>query len=547
MQQVVGARIRAKWSTQAASCIASSGRNGYFSHPAFNQTTCQQGESCFPGTRARSTRERLGDILDVAQQLATPNADATYQANLTLARAASYIVIDSMSGPVLTATFLDDMVAQYDRFINQLTISLNSAFPLAVRTSVMDELCSPRNVEDMAKLQDQCIDNNQFCSLQDLFNTINFCISYQNGAALDANLAQATAVKIGLSNERDRLSTERDQIRSLWNRIQSLRPVSFAGLPASCNVHFQFGTAQLPLSDFIGARPGAELRFLYGDWEWANLGLTSSTVKDLAYVKAIATLTHDCIGDSRYGRLDFRRRSIVAQGETREEPPKEYYTRMLTDLVNIRRQLSDIEVNYTTLIHKHAPRVLDSEINGLKTIVSDTVVRVRELVANRAAGVGWVVVLMQDFMDASERYTAAQQATRGLATVLLHQYPQFRDAVIDMLISNTQSVLDQYGDFFSSARRANLEMLLAEATASGDDDIDQEVATISQIADDMQAEFQAMWDDKEPLGQLASQLKFVFGACQNTPTPHPLLTYFRDLPVAAHIVQKGNDAQFCNP
>jgi len=179
--------------------------------------------------------------------------------------------------------------------------------------------------------------------------------------------------------------------------------------------------------------------------------------------------------------------------------------------------------------------------------VSNTVVRVRELIANRATGMGWVVVLMQDFMDASERYTAAQEATRALATVLLHQYPQFRDSVIDMLISNTQSVLDQYGDFFSSERRANLEMLLAEAAMVGDDNIDQVVQDITRLADSMQTEFENMWDDNQPLEQLASQLKFLFGACQSTGTGHPLLTYFGDLPVASQIIQKGNDAHFCNP
>ena len=120
MEQIVGKTIHNKWSTQAASCIASSNHYGYFFHPSFNQTSCLQGESCFPGgTRSRRMAERLADILGVAQQFATPNADPIYQANLNVARASSYLVIDSMGGPTLTAVFYQDLVDAYDNFVAQ--------------------------------------------------------------------------------------------------------------------------------------------------------------------------------------------------------------------------------------------------------------------------------------------------------------------------------------------------------------------------------------------------------------------------------------------
>src|SRR5215468_4344812 len=69
MDDIAGTRIRYKWSTQAASCIASSNHYGYFFHPDFNQTSCSSDEACYPGTRRKRLAERLADILSVEQQL----------------------------------------------------------------------------------------------------------------------------------------------------------------------------------------------------------------------------------------------------------------------------------------------------------------------------------------------------------------------------------------------------------------------------------------------------------------------------------------------
>ncbi|MEZ4362399.1 MAG: hypothetical protein R3B48_19575 [Kofleriaceae bacterium] len=548
MSQIVGTRIRYKWSAQAASCIAASNRNGYFYHPAFNETACLPGETCFPGTRPRSMSERLGDMLDFVQRLATPNANPTYQANLDVARASSYVTIDALSAaPVTVASFYTGLVNAYGYFIDQLTAVEDLALPANARTAVMDALCSVDNVAQMDNLINQCFEADEFCNLAFLFDTINMCQDYQSGATLDQVIGQVVTTRTGLVTEQGRLAAERNQIVSLWGQVQALRPNPSA-LPAACNIRYSFGTAQLPQSSFPSAQYGADLRYLYGDWEWPTLGVSTTTAKSSVYVRDVANLVSACIGDPRYGRLDFRRRQVAnGSGGLRDETDAEYYARALGDLVGLRAQFASVELNYASLLHTHAPLVPDTDVNALKTLVSGALTRTASLTANRTTGLGWVVVLMQEFLDASERFTEAQEVTRALITVYSSQFPGVRDLVIDRLVNNTEQVLDQYGQFFSEEKRLVLEGLLADAVEQGgSDDVPQVILNLNAIADSIQAEFNSLWDANQPLGTLSSQLKFIYGSCTSTPTPHPLLTYFGDLPVAQKILQEGNDAQLCS-
>jgi hypothetical protein len=546
LDQIVGTRIRHQWSTQAASCIASSNHYGYFFHPDFNQTTCVAGESCFPGTRLKRMSERLTDVLSVAQQLATPNSDPTYQANLDAARVSSYLVIDAMgAAPITTASFYAGMVVAYDHFIDQLAAVLDDALPPNAHVAVMDALCSPDNATRMNGMMDGCLDRGEVCDLATLLSTIDMCDDYQSGAQLEQMMGQVAADHAGLTTERDQLAAEQDHILSLWSQIQGLHP-SFASLPPTCNIHYSFGTAQLPVSDFSAGHYGADLRYLYGDWDWTTFGVNTSTIKATLYVQDIANLVHDCIGDVRYGRLDFKRRQVsTTGGGVRDETDSEYYARMTDGLVGVRAQFADVETNYATLLHTHAPLVPDSDINTLKTTLSNTLLHTLDVTSNRTTGLGWVLVLMQDFLDVSERFTQAQEDVRALVTSYQSQFPGVRDAVIQQLVDNVQNVLDEYGEFFSDDSKLNLEELMTEAIAEGDDDdVSQVIASINGIADDMQTEFNAVWDANQLLGLLSSKLKFIFGGCA-PPTPHPLFTYFGDLPVTTRIVQEGNDAQFC--
>jgi hypothetical protein len=548
MSQIVGARIRTKWSAQAASCIAASNSNGYFFHPAFNQIACRSDELCFPGTRSRTMSERLADMLGYVQKLATLNANAMYQANLDVARVASYLTIDAMSAaPVTIASFYTRLVNAYGYFIDQLATVQDLALPANARTAVMDALCSVDNVGQMETLINQCLNSDEFCNLAFMYDTINMCQDYRDGAALDQVIGQVLATRAGLVVEQSRLAAERNQIVSLWQQVQALRP-SPTSLPPACNLRYTFGTAQLPQSEFAAAQYGADLRYLYGDWEWSGLGVTTTTAKSSLYVRDVANLISGCIGDPRYGRLDFRRRQVTdGSGALRDETDAEYYARVLGDLVGLRAQFATVERNYASLLHAHAPLVPDSDVNTLKTIASGALTRIAAFTANRTTGLGWVVVLMQEFLDASSRFTQAQEVTRALITLYSSQFPGVRDLVIDRLVNNTEQVLDQYGQFFSEAKRQTLEALLAAAVEQGgNDDVPGVILSLGGIADALQTEFNGLWDANQPLGTLASQLKFIYGSCESTLTPHPLLTYFGDLPVAQKILQEGNDAQLCS-
>jgi hypothetical protein len=157
---------------------------------------------------------------------------------------------------------------------------------------------------------------------------------------------------------------------------------------------------------------------------------------------------------------------------------------------------------------------------------------------------------MQNLQDALDRFKAAQVLTRELIAVYLGQFPSVRDLVIQQLIDNTHAVVDEYGQFFSPARRDALQQLINAAVAQGKvDDLNTVGANLNQIADGLQHEFDGLWDASEPLRAMASKLKFIFGDCAGTPSPHPLVTaqYFGDLPVASRIVQEGNDAALCGP
>lgn len=549
MGNIVGTRIRYKWSTQAASCIASTNHYGYFFHPAFNQVSCFPGELCFPGVRPKRIAERFSDVLSVAQQLATPHVDATYQTNLNTARAASYQVIDNLgNGLESSVSLYDRLIGSYDPAIDKVSIVVNTAIPPSVRVAVLDALCSPDNVARLQELEDRVNQTGELIDLANLFGAITNCEVYRNGATLEQLISNLTVLRNGMIIERDRLITDRDQILPLWSQIQDLHPPPTA-LPPVCNIRYEFGTAQMPLSDFNANHHGADLGLLYGNWQWPTFGLNVTVIKALTYVRDIANLTRDCIGDPRYGRLDFRRHKVSDAGGMRDETDQEYFARVFGRLVDLRNEFGDIETNFVSLVHTHAPLVADGNINELKSILNETLLRALELAADRSSGVGWIVAQMQDLNDAIDRFTLAQVLTRALITVYLAQFPDFRNDVINMMIDNTNAVVDQYGQFFGADKRADIDVLLAEAAAAGDDpNIDSLLATLNQIVDELQSEFDPgqLLRANQQLATMASQLKVIFGGCHPTQSPHPLIQYFSDLPIAARIVEEVDESPICD-
>jgi hypothetical protein len=549
MGDIVGTRIRYKWSTQAASCIASPHPNGYFFHPSFNQVSCIPGEPCFPGVRPKRIAERFTDVLSVAQQLATPNADTTYQTNLNTARAASYQIIDNFgNGLESSVSLYASLIGSYDLAIDKVSIVVNTAIPPSVRVAVLDALCSPDNVARLQELEDRVNQTGEFIDLANLFGAITNCEEYRNGATLEQLISNLTTLRNGMVVERGRLVSDRDQILPLWSQIQDLHPPPTA-LPPACNIRYQFGTAQMPLSDFNANHHGADLGLLYGNWQWPNFGLNVTVVKALTYVRDIANLTRDCIGDPRYGRLDFRRHKVNDGGGMRDETDQEYFARVFGRLVDLRIEFGDIETNFANLVHTHAPLVADGNIDELKGILNDTLLRALELAADRSSGVGWILAQMQDLHDAIDRFTLAQELTHDLIAVYLSQFPDFRNDVINMMIDNTNAVVDQYGQFFGEDKRADVEVLLAEAAAAGDDpDIDSMIATLNEILDELQSELDPgqLLRDNQQLVTMASQLKVIFGGCHPTQSPHPLIQYFGDLPIAARIVEEVDESPICD-
>jgi hypothetical protein len=318
----------------------------------------------------------------------------------------------------------------------------------------------------------------------------------------------------------------------------------------SCSVHYPFGTVQLRESDFFAGRHGADFRLLYGDWDWlTTFGLNIHVAKAEPHVRDVAKLVRDCVGDLRYGRLDFRRRQVVEGTDpARPETDPEYFTRVFDELVATRRELAVIENSYAALLHDHAPNVGTAWLPELRSLVSETVQRTLARAANRSTGLGWVVVHMQDLDDALANFQTAHQFTHELITVHLSQFPEILDLVIDELINNTQPIVDQYGEFFSPEGAAELQALIDAAEAQRGEPVPSVIGELTVIANQIQDGFDDVWTDGTPLQLLASKLKFVFGACATT-TPHPITTsvFFGDLPVSARIVERGDDEPFCIP
>jgi len=224
MGDIPGSRIRNKWSQQASFCIASANRYGYFSHPDFDRMPCRSTEACFPGTRRKKMSERLEDVRNVAIQLSRSDSNPVYQESLRRAKTESYVVIDVMeSAKTAAANFYGGLVNDYDSLIDDLTLVLDLALPPSVRTAVFDELCSPENVAELEGREPACIDNGEYCELWSLFNAIQNCSEYQDGATLAELLDDIAETTDHLEGERDRHVVEVEAIQSLWAEIQDRR------------------------------------------------------------------------------------------------------------------------------------------------------------------------------------------------------------------------------------------------------------------------------------------------------------------------------------
>jgi hypothetical protein len=215
MDQIVGRRIRRQWAQQAASCFAEAQPSGYFAHPDFTQT----------GVRLKTLSERLTDVRDVIQQLGVPNSDPIYQDSLDRARTSTYAVVDTMANAThATVRFLDGLArTYYDQMLSQLALVLDLARPASLRTTILDQLCAPANVAQLAALDAQCFDAGTYCELTFLFVTINHCTDYQDGQTLDQLLGRLTDTQAGLVQEHATITAEHTAIVQLWDAIQSLR------------------------------------------------------------------------------------------------------------------------------------------------------------------------------------------------------------------------------------------------------------------------------------------------------------------------------------
>jgi hypothetical protein len=320
-----------------------------------------------------------------------------------------------------------------------------------------------------------------------------------------------------------------------------------------CFARFPFGTVSLARSNFAAGTYGADLKLLYGDWEWlTTFGLATDATKADSYVESVAELVRDCVGDLEHGRLDFTRHQVIdSQSQLlRAETDPEYFVRAFDDLVKVRQELARIELELDARVHMHAPAVSADGLIVLKNTENETQLRFLQLAADRSTGIGWVVVLAQDLEDELESFQTAHELTRQLITDYVSDFPGVRDLVINRLINNTGSVVDQYGEFFSPAKQAQLQALLTAAAAERqDENLTQAATNLGHIADSIQDQLPAVWDQGEPLKLLAVKLKFIFGGCTSSDTNHPLAssTYFGDLPVATRFVTEGGHAAFCVP
>jgi len=329
-----------------------------------------------------------------------------------------------------------------------------------------------------------------------------------------------------------------------------------AGTPAHanpCTARFPFGTVSLAKSNFAAGSYGADLKLLYGDWEWlTTFGLATDAAKADAYVEAVAELVRDCVGDLEHGRLDFSRHQVIdpLTQAPRAETDPEYFVREFDDLVKVRQELARIELEFDARVHTHAPAVTATGLVTLKNTENATQLRFLQLAADRSTGIGWVVMLAQDLEDELESFQTAHELTRALITDYVSDFPGVRDLVINRLINNTGSVVDQYGEFFSAAKQAQLQTLLAAAAAERqDENLTQAATNLGHIADSIQDQLPAVWDQGEPLKLMAAKLKFLFGGCASSDDHHPLqTTYFSDLSVTtSFIAEGGNVASFCVP
>lgn len=224
MGHIVGTRIRYKWSQQAASCFASTNSYGYFTHSDFARTACTEGEACFPGTRGKKLSERLLDVKGVVEALNVPNADSTYQQSLNIAKTASFQVIALMeNAKISTAAFYQNLAAQYQPLIDLLDMVLNIALPPALRIEILDELCQEENVAEMEDLLESCLIQDSHCQLYELYDLINSCAGYQDGATLEQLLAALTQARADLAAGQASHLAERDQLNLLWTQIQALQ------------------------------------------------------------------------------------------------------------------------------------------------------------------------------------------------------------------------------------------------------------------------------------------------------------------------------------
>lgn len=342
---------------------------------------------------------------------------------------------------------------------------------------------------------------------------------------------------------------------------RTLRVLSLAGLAflftlilrgsasaSDCSERFSFGVASLQTSDHAAGIYGADLSLLHGAWNWdSTFGINTNVAKSLHYVREIAELARDCVGDLRAGRLSFARHQIAEEGGSRPESDPEYFDRIFDELVSLRLEIATIENNYPALLALHAPLVPSSAIIELKGIVNETLLRILQHSANRTTGIGWIVEQMQSLEEATSDFMAANTLVRSLISTYLAQYPSMLDMVIDRLENNTLMVMNQYGQFFSEAKRATLEALLAALDDQRQvQDINEVIANLSELADEIETQMETVW--MGPLRDISSKLKFIFGGCLVDDNSHPLTSnqYFGDLPVSRKIVREGSHAAYCN-
>ena len=306
-----------------------------------------------------------------------------------------------------------------------------------------------------------------------------------------------------------------------------------------CSAWFPFGLVELPPSQSELAIYGADIPLLYGDWDWADFGIDTTTPRHHQYVYQIAALAETCFSDPVYGRLHSQ---FYAKGI--EETDQEFFERIFDKLVDLKRSLLIVQNNYEALLAQHAP--LATADPSMFQTVSDTLLGFYAKTAHRTLGIGWVIEQIQWLDNALRAFVRANQLTRTLIEQYVRTNPEIRNIIIDRLRNNTNGVLDTYGEYFSEERRQVLEELLIEAEAVHPEDVEELIRHLTTVAESIESNITDIWSKGTPVFLIGIKLRFIYGGCgENPPTLVEDPEYFGGFAVSSTIAALAPEPSYC--